>query len=130
MNIYSLNEKTIDSYMIMSYNNPQCVDLEEFYDDIKIPKYIKRLINRYLSSGELKERLILNHIIMFYNVFEFEAATRILFFKMEPDDYSVLKTFLTYLNFMPDIVVNIKGKDIIGSDIPTCTDVVDRLREI
>lgn len=130
MSVESLNDKNIDAYMIMSYNNPQCSDLEEFNDDVKIPKYIKRLINRYLSSGELKERLILNHIIMFYNVFEFDAATRILFFKMEPDDYSVLKTFLTYLNCMPDVVKNIEGKDLINSDIPACVEVVERLREI
>ena len=116
MSVESLNDKNIDAYMIMSYNNPQCSDLEEFNDDVKIPKYIKRLINRFLSSGELKERLILNHIIMFYNVFEFDAATRILFFKMEPDDYSVLK--------------NIEGKDLINSDIPACVEVVERLREI
>ena len=130
MIIDSLNDKNIDAYMIMSYSNPQCADLEEFGDDVKIPKYIKRLINRYLSSGELKERLILNHIIMFYNVFEFEAAARILFFKMEPDDYTVLKTFLTYLNYMPDTVINIEGNDIVNSDIPTCIEVVDRLRGI
>lgn len=128
--IESLTEKNINAYMIMSYNNPQCVDLEEFQEDVKIPKYIKRLINRYTASNELKERLILNHIILFYNVFEFEAATRILFFKMESADYSVLKTFLTYLNCMPDVVENINGKNIINTDIPLCKDVVDRLREL
>jgi len=128
--IESLTEKNINAYMIMSYNNPQCADLEEFQEDVKIPKYIKRLINRYTSSNELKERLILNHIILFYNVFEFEAATRILFFKMESVDYSVLKTFLTYLNCMPDVVENINGKNIVNTDIPLCKDVVDRLREL
>jgi len=128
--IESLTEKNINAYMIMSYNNPQCADLEEFQEDVKIPKYIKRLINRYTASNELKERLILNHIILFYNVFEFEAATRILFFKMESVDYSVLKTFLTYLNCMPDVVENINGKNIVNTDIPLCKDVVDRLREL
>ena len=92
--VEDLTEKNINAYMIMSYYNPQCVDMEEFEDDLKIPKYIKRLINRYLSVGELKERLILNHIISFYNVFGTESATRILFFKMDESDYSVLKTFL------------------------------------
>lgn len=114
--------------MIDSYNNPQCVDIEEFHDDVKIPKYIKRLINRYLSAGELKERLILNHIILFYNVFDFEAATRILFFRLEHEDYSVLKTFLTYLNYMPEVVGLINGRNIINSDIPICQEVAERLR--
>ena len=92
--IENLTEKTVSAYMIMSYNNPQCVDIDEFEDDVKIPKYIKRLINRYSGAGELKERLILNHIILFYNVFEHDAATRILFLKIEKQDYSILKTFL------------------------------------
>ena len=101
--IENLTDKNISAYMISSYDNSQCVDIEEFEDDVKIPKYIKRLINRYSSVGELKERLILNHIILFYNVFKHEAATRILFFKMESDDYSVLKTFLIYLDHTPHL---------------------------
>ena len=128
--IENLTEKIINAYVIMSYNNPQCVDLEEFEDDIKIPKYIKRLINRYSSMGELKERLILNHIILFYNVFYREAATRILFFKMEESDYSVLKTFLTYLNFMPETVELINGKNIVNTDIPIPKEVAEILREL
>ena len=128
--IENLTEKIINAYVIMSYNNPQCVDLEEFEDDIKIPKYIKRLINRYSSMGELKERLILNHIILFYNVFYCEAATRILFFKMEESDYSVLKTFLTYLNFMPETVELINGKNIVNTDIPISKEVAEILREL
>ena len=128
--VENLTEKNISAYMIMSYDNLQCVDMEEFEDDVKIPKYIKRLINRYYSVGELKERLLLNHIILFYNVFEREAATRILFFKMDKDDYPILKTFLTFLNFMPEVVELINGRNIVNSDIPVCQEVVDRLREL
>ena len=128
--IEDLTDKNINAYMIMSYDNPQVSDLEEFEDDIKIPKYIKRLINRYSGVGELKERLILNHIILFYNVFKFEAATRILFFKMDVEDYSILKTFLTYLNYMPEVVEMVNGKNIVNSDIPVCQEVVERLREL
>ena len=124
--IENLNDKTINSYMIMSYNNPQCLNLEEFDDDVKIPKYVKRLINRYSSSGELRERLILNHIISFYNVFDSDAATRILFFKMDPVDYSVLKTFLTYLNYMPDRIEMVNGRN--TSNIPINAEVAERLR--
>lgn len=126
--IENLNDKTINSYMIMSYNNPQCLNLEEFDDDVKIPKYVKRLINRYSSSGELRERLILNHIISFYNVFDSDAATRILFFKMDPVDYSVLKTFLTYLNYMPDRIEMVNGRNTLNTNIPINAEVAERLR--
>jgi hypothetical protein len=128
--IEDLTEKNIIAYMIMSYDNPQCIDLEEFEDDIKIPKYIKRLINRYLTTNELKERLLLNHLISFYNVFGNIAATRILFLKMDEDDYSVLKTFLVYLNVMPKVVEMIRGKNILDTDIIILQDVVDRLRKL
>ena len=128
--IENLTDKNITSYMIMSYENSQCVDMEEFEDDMKRVKYIKRLINRYLSGGELKERLLLNHIISFYNVFGIEAATRILFFKVYEDDYSVLKTFLTYLNVMPETVELIRGKNIINSDISIVEEIAESLRNL
>jgi hypothetical protein len=128
--IDNLTDKTISAYMIASYDNPQCVDIQEFEDDIKIPKYIKRLINRYSSMGELKDRLLLNHIILFYNVFEPVAATRILFFKLEPDDYSIIKTFLTYLNYMPKAVELVNGRNILDADLPICQDVANKLREL
>ncbi len=128
--IENLNDKNVVAYMIMSYNNPQCIDLEEFQDDMKIPKYIKRLINRYTTTGELKIRLILNHIISFYNVFGNEAATRILFLKMEENDYPILKTFLTYLNVMPEKIELICGNNIYNSDIPISDNLVSHLREL
>ena len=78
-----LNDNNIDLYMMRMYENTQCVDIDEYYDDLKRIKYIKRLFNRYLAGDELKERLILNHIIILYNVFDRSAATRILFTKME-----------------------------------------------
>ena len=62
--------------------------------------------------------------------FKFEAATRILFFKMDVEDYSILKTFLTYLNYMPEVVEMVNGKNIVNSDIPVCQEVVERLREL
>ena len=128
--IEDLTDKSITSYMIMSYENSQSVDMEEFEDDMKRVKYIKRLINRYLSGGELKERLLLNHIISFYNVFGIEAATRILFFKVDESDYSVLKTFLTYLNVMPETVKMIRGKNILNSDIRIVQEIADSLRDL
>ena len=89
-----LNEKTYLLYAMKEYSNPQCIEIEEFNDDLKKVKYIKRLFNQYVSEGILKERLLLNHIIIFYNVFPPKAATRILFFKIEEKFWPILKTFL------------------------------------
>ena len=116
-------------FAMKEYSNQQCTNIDEFYDDLKKIKYIKRLINRFLENGKLKEILILNHLIVFYNVFDNKAATRLLFFKIEEKYWSVLKTFLIYLSMMPDVVGGIKGKDIISSDIQLNQEVVDKLRD-
>ncbi len=126
----SLNEDNIDLYAAKMYSNPQCISLEEFNEDMKRIKYLKRLFNRYLTAGELKERLVLNHIIVFYNVFEIEAATRILFLKLSEDMYPILKTFLVYLRYMPDVVRGINDKNVISSDIEVIGDIADILRNI
>ena len=111
------------------YDNPQCVEVEEFNDDLKKIKYIKRLFNQYAIEGVLKERLLLNHIIVFYNVFSVEAATRILFFKLEEEIWPMLKTFLFYLNFLPNKIESIDGKEILTDDIPMDQGIVDSLRK-
>ena len=116
-------------FAMKEYNNQQCTNIDEFYDDLKKIKYIKRLINRFLESGKLKEILILNHLIVFYNVFDNKAATRLLFFKIEEKYWSVLKTFLIYLSMMPEIVKGIRGEDIISSDIQLNQEVIDKLRD-
>ena len=89
-------------FAIKFYDNPHALTKEEFEDDLKRIKYVKRLFNRYESSGVLRERLILNHIITIYNVFGLEAATRMLFNRIESDKYSLLKTFLVFLNYCPE----------------------------
>jgi hypothetical protein len=111
-----LNEDNFVLYAIKAYSSPHCI-MSEFESDLKRTKYIKRLIRKYKVSHNLKERLILNHIILIYNVFETEAATRILFYKTDLRDYDVLKTFLSYLNYMPDIVKSVNGKNIYSRDI-------------
>ncbi len=112
------------------YDNPQCVEVEEFNDDLRRIKYIKRLFNQYDMDGVLKERLILNHIIVFFNVFQTRAATRILFFKIEEKFWPMLKTFLFYLRFMPeDKVESINGKDILVTDIQMDQGIINKLRE-
>ena len=85
-------------YALLHYDNPHCKDIKEFFEDIKRIHYIRRLLKRYLHNDELKERLIINHLITFYNVFENKAATRILFFRIENKYHSALKTFLVYIN--------------------------------
>jgi hypothetical protein len=123
-----LNEKNFLLYAMKEYDNPQCVQVEEFYDDLKKVKYIKRLFNQYLNEGILKERLLLNHIIVFYNVFPVRSATRILFLKIEEEFWPILKTFLVYLSYMPEIIDSINGRAIVSDDIQLDQGVVDRLR--
>ena len=130
MKFDDLNEKNFLLYAMKEYNNPQCVDVDEFNDDLKKIKYIKRLLNQYISQGNLKERLLLNHIIVFFNVFTTKAATRILFYKMEEEFWPMLKTFLFYLNYMPeDRVESINGREILVTDIPMDQGIIDSLRQ-
>ncbi len=129
MEFDDLNEKNFLLYAMKHYENPQCVEVEEFNDDLKKIKYIKRLFNQYATEGVLKERLLLNHIIVFYNVFSVEAASRILFFKLEEKFWPMLKTFLFYLNFLPKKIESINGSDILTTDIPMDQGIVDSLRK-
>ena len=125
-----LNEGTFLMYSMKEYNNIQCVDIEEYYDDLKKIKYIKRLFNIYLNDGQLKERLILNHLIVFYNVFPIQAGTRILFYKIEEHFWPMLKTFLIFLERMPDTIESIRGKTILSTDIKLDDGIITRLRTI
>ena len=125
-----LNEKNFLFYAMKEYDNPQCTEIEEFNDDLKKIKYIKRLLNQYASEGVLKERLLLNHIIIFYNVFPPVAATRILFFKIEEKFWPILKPFLFYLKLIPeDKIESIRGKEIKTNEILMDQGVVDSLRK-
>ena len=125
-----LNEKNFLLYAMKEYNNPQCTEVEEFNDDLKKIKYIKRLLNQYVSEGVLKERLLLNHIIVFYNVFPPAAATRILFFKIEEKFWPILKPFLFYLKLMPeDRIESIMGKEIRTNEFLMDQGVLDSLRK-
>lgn len=127
--IDDLNDDSFMIYCAKAYDRPICI-LSEFEEDLKHIKYLKRLFKKYKASEVLKERLILNHIIVLYNVFGHEAATRILFLKIDREDWDVLKTFLLFLNHMPEKIHAIEGETIIGSDIPVNNSVAKRLREI
>ena len=125
-----LNEDNYLMYTMREYNNLQCTDIEEFYDDLKKIKYIKRLFNIYKNNSQLKERLILNHLIIFYNVFNIKAGTRILFYKIEKDFWPMLKTFLIFLDRMPDKIESIRGVTVRSSDIKLDDGIVTKLRSI
>ena len=125
-----LNDDNFLMFAMREYSNVQCTDIEEFYDDLKKIKYIKRLFNVYKNNGQLKERLILNHLIIFYNVFTVQAGTRILFYKIEKDFWPILKTFLIYLDRMPDRIDSIRGEVILASDIQLDDGIISRLRSI
>ena len=89
-------------YAIKNYDNPQCEGEKEFEDDLKRFKYIKRLLRRYYDTGVLKERLLLNHLIVLNNVFSMEAATTLLLYKIQPTYWPALKSFLIFLNSISD----------------------------
>ena len=125
-----LNDDNFLMYAMREYSNMQCTDIEEFYDDLKKIKYIKRLFNVYKNNGQLKERLILNHFIIFYNVFTVQAGTRILFYKIEKDFWPMLKTFLVFLDRMPDKIESIRGEVILASNIQLDDGIISRLRSI
>lgn len=125
----NLNDDNFLIYAMKNYNSPNCI-VSEFHDDLKRIKYIKRLIRKYKITKELKERLILNHIIVLSNVFGAEATTRILFYKIDEKDYGVLKTFLIFLNLLPKTVYGINSKNINTNVISLDWNVVKVLRTI
>lgn len=117
-------------YAAKAYKNEQCQNIEEFCEDLRRFKYLRKLITRYLTKGELKERLILNHLIILYNVFEVEALVRMLFLKLE-DQMEQLRPFLEYIGIMPPIVLNVKYERVIHTDtIPLDLKIVEVLRKI
>jgi len=96
-----LNEDNFLLFAIKNYENPQSVTKEDFEKDLNHFKYIKRLLKRYRKSGDLKTHLILNHFIILYNIFG-EATTPMLFFKIENDMWSAVKSFIIFLNRLPE----------------------------
>jgi hypothetical protein len=96
-----LNEENFLLFAIKNYENPQAVTKEDFDRDLNHFKYIKRLLKRYKNSGELKTHLLLNHFIILYNIFG-DAATPMLFYKIEKELWSVMKTFIIFLNKLPE----------------------------
>jgi len=124
-----LTNDNIMLYLVKAYDKPNCI-MSEFSDDMKRFNYLKRLFQRYRKYNELREQLVLNHLVVIYNVFGPEVAARALFFKLSKDDYSALKTYLMFINCMPEKIRGVKGQDIISSDIPVDMKIADVLRQI
>ena len=126
-----LDEFNFLLYAAKHYDNPQCYDTIEFYDDLKRFKYIKRLLNRYIEEGDLKERLILNHIIILNNVFGAKATTKMLFLKCKGMEKQ-LKAFLIFLNILPEKIENIgiENRTINTKEIMEDTKILEELRKI
>ena len=97
-----LNNKNFLLFAAKNYQNSQCMTQEEFEDDLQRFKYLKRLFNRYEVTNEWSERLILNHLVVLYNVFGIKAANHMMFYKIEEKNWPILKTFLVYLNYLPE----------------------------
>ena len=97
-----LTPENINMFAMKHYDNPSCVDEAEFLDDLKRFKYLKRLFRKYDTSKEFKSRLIINHVIVLANVFGVDAATTLLFFKIDKQHWYLLKTILIFLNYMPE----------------------------
>lgn len=125
----NLTKENVLFYAIKAYDKPNCI-MSEFKNDMKRFNYLKRLFARYRKYNENKDILILNHIVVLYNVFGIEATTRLLFFKVDKEDYSTLKTYLLFLNFMPEIIRGIDGKNILSSDISVNMTIAEELRKI
>lgn len=99
------DDLTEDNFVLFAsryYNNPQCTSIEEFYDDLQRFKYIKKLLKRYEKNGDLQERLILNHLVIIYNVFGIQAANKMMFYKLDPQHWPAIKTFLIYLSLLKE----------------------------
>lgn len=99
-----LNEDNFLLFAIKNYNNPQGLTEKDFYKDLTHFRYVKRHLNKYVTCGELKVNLLLKHLIIIYNIFG-DAATPMLFFKMPQEIWSSIKTFIVFLNRLPEYPV-------------------------
>lgn len=126
-----ITSKNALMYAMHEYDNPQCLSMDEFMEDYKRLKYIKRLCRRYLSTKRLSERLMLNHVVLLLNVFGPEATVRLLFLKCDDSRmFAVLKPFLLYLDVLPQVVSGVNGKSIQTTPIPLDQKLVKQLEAL
>ena len=124
-----LTEDNLELFAAKCYINSNCIDIDEFKEDFNRLKYVKRLVKRYEVYGELRERLILNHLVIMYNVFENEGCTRMLFYKLR-SSLPVITPFLLLLKRLPREVLDQDNKIIYTTDIAMDQDVIKVLRKI
>ena len=128
-----IEKLTNENYLIYCakyYDNPQCHSTEEFLEDLKRIKYIKKLITKYIENGDLKHRLIVNHLIILNNVFGAKHLPRILYLKMKKQ-FFYIKPFLLLLNILPDKIYNIGDENVIHMDSISMDDlIIFKLRTI
>jgi len=115
--MFDLNDDNFEEFAIANYDNPNCVSVLEFLDDLKKIRYIKRLLNKYAEKRELKERLILNHIIFLTNVFGVYGTVNMLTYKIDDDQVPFLNSFFVFLNYY-------------DSNVEHDLDLLDRLKEL
>ena len=127
---FELTEENFTMFAVNNYDNPSCNGMDEFLDDLKRFKYIKRLLRKHNVGKELKERLILNHIIVLGNLFGIEATTKMLFFKLEEKFWPQIKTFLVFLNYMPMKVIVSEGIEVLDKEIPIDETILENLKKI
>lgn len=124
----NLNESNFQIFAMKHYTNPNCTDMLEFYDDLKRIGYLKRLFRKYKETGDLKDRLIINHLLVLYNTFEPRAMTRMLILKLD-DHLDCLKPFLIALNYWTTNVGKIDGEVVTDSDISLDQQIVQIIRQ-
>ena len=130
MNNEKLTEENFILFCAHHYDNSRYASTEDFVEDLKRIKYIKKLITRYIDSGELKERLILNHIIILNNSFGPDILCKILYLKLKPQ-MKYIKPFLIFLNALPDIIYNVGTESIIDTNlIEMDANIVNKLRKV
>lgn len=115
--MHDLTKHTYFAYALQMYSNPSCTGMAEFHEDLIKFKYIKRLLHRYVRTGQVRPQLLINHLVGITNIFRPEAISRILFYRVHPTAWRALKTTLEFLNLMPDIIPSVNGQIILNTDI-------------
>ena len=128
--MFDLNDGNFLIYAAKTYDRPHILQ-SEFEDDLKRIKYVKRLLRKYRQTGEFKERLVLNHVIILANVFGVEPTVNMLFYKVDQEDYPLLKTILIFLNYLPKhLKVTFNKYYVRQEEIPVDLSIAANLKQI
>ena len=128
--MFDLNDDSFYIYAAKFYDRPNIIQTE-FDEDLHRIKYVKRLLKKYRQTGDFKERLVMNHIIILSNCFGVEPTVNMLFFKVDSEDYPLLKTILLYLNYMPEhFKITFHKYYLRQQEIPVDLDIAQKLREL